>query len=80
MPTYYLHLRDGHDDLLDEEGHVFPTVGDLTRGVLRTARDIIAADVLKGVVNFAQRIDAEDSDGAVVHSLEFRDAVTVAGL
>lgn len=80
MPTYYLHLRDGHDELLDEEGATYASMEEVRRAVLAAARDIIAGEVLTGVVNFAQRIEAEDEKGGVVHSLPFADAVRLTGL
>lgn len=80
MATYYLHVRNGLDELLDGEGAPFGTITDLIEAVLASARQLISADVLTGKVDLAQRIDAEDANGHRVHSLQFRDAVTLLGL
>jgi hypothetical protein len=77
MARYYLHLRDGHDELLDPDGIEYPDMDALRQGVLTTARDLIAGDVQEGEIDFRSRLDAEDEAGRVVHTLELEDAVTI---
>jgi hypothetical protein len=80
MAKYFLHLRDGTDELLDPEGVECPDMDGLRSIVLRNARDIIAGDVLQGTVDLRYRIDAETGAGAIVHTLPFADAITFVGL
>jgi hypothetical protein len=77
MPRYFLHLRDGTDELLDEEGHEFADHDDLHRGVMVTARDLMKTDVERGLIDLRYRIDAEDEQGNVIYSLPFKHAVSI---
>lgn len=76
MPHYYLHLRDGVDELLDPDGINMPA--DAVPGfALRAARDCIAGDVMNGRIEFKYRIDVEDENGNVVHSVPFAEAIEI---
>lgn len=78
MPRYFLHLRDGTDVALDEEGTVHSNLDALRQAVREAACDCIAGDVTsRATVDLRFRIDAEDEGGAVVYSLPFDQAVTV---
>ena len=77
MATYFFHLRDGQDLLLDPDGRELPTLAAVVTAALAEARAIIGADALDGKIVLGQRIDVEDEDGAVIHSLEFEDAVHI---
>lgn len=76
MARYFLHLRDGEDVVIDEEGGEFATSEDLRRAMLATARDIIAGDVVRGVLNLDLSIIAQTVTGDLVDRLTFRDAVS----
>ncbi len=76
MARYYMHLRGGTDVALDPEGYEFATLEELQTGLLRNARDIIAGDVMRGVLNLDLRIDAETASGELVRSLPFQEALT----
>jgi hypothetical protein len=78
MPTYFFHYRDGVDVLLDPDGRTLESE-QVVPETLVQARALIAADVLTGRVDLGDRIDVQDSLGAVVHSLAFGDAVEIAG-
>ena len=78
MARYYLHLRDGIDDILDEEGVEYRDVAAVRKAVLEAARDVLANEIRsEGVINLHYRIDAEGEDGEVVCSLPFAEAATV---
>lgn len=78
MDRYFLHVRDGTHELLDEEGVEYRNLGALHKGVLEAVRDLIAGEALQGAINLKQRLDAENGDGEIVYTLEFEDAVTVS--
>lgn len=78
MSRYYLQLRNHAGEILDPEGTDCFDNGTLRNVVLVNARDLIAGDVRKGVLDLSFRIDAEDASGAVVHSLPFTDAIEVS--
>lgn len=75
---YYLHLRDGHDIALDEEGMEFDSLESLRDGMRQAARDIMAGDVLKGRLDLNLRIDAETGTGQLVLRLPFTEALAIA--
>lgn len=77
MTRYFLHLRDGTDELLDPDGLELSTLEALRKVVLANARDVMAGDVRNGIVDFRFRIDAEDEAGTIIYSLPFQHAVSV---
>lgn len=79
MATYYFHLCDGIDVLLDPDGRELES-GSVEAAALAEARAIIAADVQGGHIHLDQHIDVHDATGEVVHQIMFEDAVTVTHL
>jgi hypothetical protein len=77
MARYFLHLRDGTDETLDEEGLEFESLEAMRDAVLAAARDLIGADAHKGMIDFRFRIDAENDEGQIVYTLPFEHAVSV---
>lgn len=77
VPRYFLHLRDGTDQLLDPEGIVLPNLDALRAKVLQSARDTMSHDLKTGHLELKWRIEAEDEDGQVVHCLPFPAAVKI---
>ena len=76
---YYFHLLDGVDILLDPEGRNLDGL-EAAKGVaLREARMLISHEALAGAIDLNQRIEVKDASGAVVHRLEFADAVSITG-
>jgi len=77
MPRYFLHLRDGTEELLDPEGSELDSLEALRKSVLVTVRDLMAGDMRQGVLDLRFRIDAEDADGVIVYTLPFKHAVNI---
>jgi hypothetical protein len=77
VTRYFLHLRDGSDEVLDPEGIEFVDMDSLRLAVMKNARDTIAGDVQNGLIDLRYRIDAENEAGQVVYSLPFKHAVNV---
>jgi hypothetical protein len=77
MSRYFLHLRDGTDEVLDEDGVESGTMDSLRKTVLTNARGVMAGDIRNGILDFRFRIDAEDDGGVIVYSLPFKHAVNV---
>jgi hypothetical protein len=77
MPTFYFHLRDGADILIDPDGIELAGLPAIVARALTEARSIIGADALDGHIDLNQRIDVEDASGALVHRLEFANAITM---
>lgn len=76
MSRFYFHLRDGTDVLLDPDGSEMSREQAVSRA-LQEARALIADEALRGRVDLDQRIDVEDEQGGLVHSLQFADAVDI---
>ena len=77
MARYFMHLRDGTEEVLDPEGLDFPTLDALRKAVLVSARDLMTGDVRGGVLDFRFRIDAEDDSGTIVYTLPFKHALHI---
>jgi hypothetical protein len=77
VARYFMHLRDGTDELLDPEGCDYPTLEALRRATLITARDLIAGDVRDGRIDLRFRIDTHDETGKLVYSLPFKHALSI---
>lgn len=77
MPRYFFDL---YDDLisLDSEGAELPDLGSAERHALVEARQIIGATAKDdGKIDLRHNIKVRDEAGAIVHTLEFEDAVSV---
>ena len=74
MAIYFFHLRDHTEELLDPDGIELDSVDAIKFEALRAARDTLSQEIKTGVVDLRYRIDVEDIDGRVVHSLPLRDA------
>ncbi|HEY0164908.1 MAG TPA: hypothetical protein VGB39_06005 [Sphingomicrobium sp.] len=77
MARYFMHLRDGTEQILDPEGLEFASVDAVRKATLIAARDLMTGDVRAGVIDFRFRIDVEDEAGEVVYSLPFKHAINI---
>ena len=77
MPRYFFHLKDHTEKLLDPQGRVIDSFEDVPRVALNEARAIVADEALSGVINLNQRIEVEDQNGTIVHSLPFEEVVQI---
>ena len=77
MALYFLHVRDGTNQILDPEGDEIATREELYERLMRAARELMICGIERGVLDLRFRIDAEDIDGTLIYSLPFRHAVTI---
>ena len=77
MARYFMHLRDGTEQILDPEGLEFATMEAVRKAVLVSARDLMTSDVREGVIDLRFRIDVEDEGGVIVYTLPFKHAVNM---
>jgi len=81
MARYFLHLRDGSDEVLDDEGIDYPDMDAVRAAVVKSARDVMAGQIRDlGVLDLRFRIDAENEVGDTVYSLRFADAISIVTL
>jgi len=52
VARYYMHLRDGTEQILDPDGLDYPSVDALRKAVLIAARDLMTGDIREGVSTF----------------------------
>ncbi len=76
MARYFMHIRNGTEELLDLEGQDFPSINALRDADLFSVRDLFSVDVKQGIVDLRYRIDAHDDSGQIVHSLAFDRATS----
>lgn len=76
MPRYFMHLMDGVDKVIDEEGVLMPEEA-IIGAALSAARDCMAGDIQTGRLRLNHRIDVHNEAGELVHSLVFKDAVEI---
>jgi hypothetical protein len=79
MGTYYFHLRNGEDVLLDPEGRQLER-GNIAAAAMSEARSIMSADCRAGEVDLNQNIEVEDSAGKLIHRVSFADAISIIQL
>ena len=77
MARYFMHLRDGTEQLLDPEGLEYGSMDAVRKAVLVAARDLMTGDIREGVLDFRFRIDVEDEAGEIIYSLPFKHAVNI---
>lgn len=76
MPRNYLHVRDGVDQMLDPDGSDLPDLDAAISSAIAGARDLLAVDMKSGLLDLRYRIDIENGDGGILHTLPFADAFT----
>jgi hypothetical protein len=77
MARYFMHLRDGTEELIDPDGVEYASMDLLRKSVMVAVRDLMSGDIVRGVMDLRFRIDAEDADGVIVYTLPFKHAVNI---
>jgi hypothetical protein len=77
MPRFFMQLRDSTDEILDPDGIEYDSIEALRDAVIVAARDMLSADLRRGVIDLRFRIDAEDDGGSIVYSLPFEQAFSI---
>jgi hypothetical protein len=78
MPRYYFHLHGDREKLSDEEGLVLPDAEAAWYQAVRSAREVIRADVQLPCRYEALFIEIADERGAPVDQLPLRDVAGYA--
>lgn len=77
MARYFLHLKDGQDEILDPDGEEHVSLESLRASMLGSARDLIAHDAKMGTIDLRYRIEAHTEAGDILQTLPFDEAVTI---
>lgn len=77
MPKSYLDLIDGADDVFDTEGIQVRSLEDAIAIAVRSAMEIMTADLVEGKLDLCPKISIRDETGRVVHVIRFRDLVDI---
>lgn len=78
MPRYYFHVDGPQDRLKDEEGLILPDAEAAWYQAVRSAREIIRADVQLGFAFEQQAIEIADESGRRVDQLPLREVARYA--
>ncbi|HMC92249.1 MAG TPA: hypothetical protein VKI45_07270 [Allosphingosinicella sp.] len=78
MPRYYFHVHGPRDRLKDEEGLILPDAEAAWYQAVRSAREIIRADVQLGFAFEQQAIEIADEAGDPVDQLPLREVARYA--
>jgi hypothetical protein len=78
MPRYYFHVHGPKDRLRDEEGLVLPDVEAAWYQAVRSARDLIRADVHLGCRFEEHAIEIADDRGRPLDQLPLKDVARYA--
>ena len=77
VARFFFHHCNGRDTLADPDGRLVPDLHAIAVIALREARWLISQEALQGNIELTQSIEVRDTRGAIVHTLQFRDAVSV---
>lgn len=75
MPIYFFHLRGGRVEADDDEGIVLSGIVAARAEAVRSARSILAAEILEGRLPLGERVVVVDEAGREVLDLPFAVAV-----
>lgn len=73
MPRYYFHVHGPRDRLQDEEGVVLPDAEAAWYQAVRSARELIRADVHLGCPFDEQAIEIVDETGHPLNQVQLRE-------
>ena len=80
MPRFFFHVRDDLD-VPDDEGADFANIVSARDYAASAARVLMCESMrVDRKITLGHRIDIEDSQGQVLSSLQFRDAVRIENL
>ena len=77
MARYFFHLRDHESSIFDEEGVDLADLSAVQMTALKAARDTLSHDMKAGFIDLRYRIEVEDVEGTVVHTLPLKDAFVI---
>jgi len=78
MPRYYFHLHAPRDHLIDETGVVLPDCEAAWYQAVRSAREVIRADLHLGLSFEEQAIEIVDEKGMPVEQIPLADIASYA--
>ncbi|HEX8572295.1 MAG TPA: hypothetical protein VF759_06050 [Allosphingosinicella sp.] len=75
MPRFYFHVCNGNGFTEDQEGRDFPDLEAARAEAVRTAREIMASEVKRGMLDLSSFIEIEDSEHQLKYTLGFEDVL-----
>ena len=77
MPIYHLHLHNAITVALDEEGHDLPDIEAAVAHAVAGIRGLLGHEAIRGKIDLRGQIDITDEHGAVLRTVQFKDAVEI---
>ena len=78
MPRFYLHMRNDRT-VEDREGLILEDADAARLEAIRSARDILAAEIRTGRLDLAGEIEVADENGQPILTVPFRQAIVIEG-
>jgi hypothetical protein len=72
-----LFIRSDSVEILDSEGSDCPDLEAARRDAVAGVRSILSEEVKGGGLAIAERLDIEDGEGRILHSIAFAEALTL---
>jgi hypothetical protein len=82
MPLFFLHMRSEdlvEDGVEDREGLFLEDAEAARREAIRSARDILCAELRKGRLSLGGQIEVADQYGQPILTVPFRETVRIDG-
>lgn len=77
MQTFYLHIHNGHGDAEADEPIQVITLAAAKEHAISGIRELLAAEVLNGVMDMGGFIEIADARGAPVLKVPFAEALQI---
>jgi hypothetical protein len=77
MPRFYLHVCNGNGLTEDDEGHELPGLEAAREFAIKSARDVMAAEMRDGLLNLASFIEVEDEARKHLLTVPFEEAFRI---
>lgn len=78
MPTYYFHYSDGRERRVDPQGMRLPDDEAAWYQAVRSARELIRADLRRAPIDPGSRFEIEDEEGVPVLAVPLEEVVRLA--
>jgi hypothetical protein len=79
MSRFFLHLHEGGLVTVDEEGYDFDNEEEAREAALRSARELMCAELQGGTLCLGWHIEVRNAESGSSFVVHFRDAVTITG-
>lgn len=77
MDRYFVYINECGNRVIDEDGFMATDLDGAIRKAVAGVREIMAAEVLRGLLRLNSSFDIVDTQGTLLHTQQFKDLVLV---